>query len=113
MPHSLKGGGAYDGVTSRDPITKTDERSNIMKQRFFYGGQPNIQGFDPKEFSRGQYECTNLFKSRSDCLVLVSHHKIRDIWKVEYGLSSVFFGTKAEALAYCKGLCADADGIEE
>ena len=84
-----------------------------MKNRFYYGSKPKIRGFNPAEFSRGDYECTNLFKSRSDCLVLVSHHKFRDIWKVEYGLSSAFFGTKAEALAFSQGLSADADGMED
>ena len=41
---------------------------------------------------------------------MISCNKAMDIWKVEYGLSSVFFGTKAEALAYCKGRFFDADG---
>jgi len=41
---------------------------------------------------------------------MISRNKVMDIWKVEYGLSSVFFGTKAEALAYCKGRFFDSDG---
>lgn len=81
-----------------------------MKHRVFYGGQPSIRNFNPKDFSRGGYECTQLFQNKGGLPVVVSHHKALDIWKVECNFSSVFFGTKAEALAYCKGRFLDADG---
>lgn len=81
-----------------------------MKHRFFYGIQPSIKQFRPEEFSRGAYECTQLFQTNNGTPVMISRNKVMDIWKVEYGLSSVFFGTKAEALSYCKGKFFDADG---
>ena len=81
-----------------------------MKHRFFYGIQPSIKQFRPEEFSRGAYECTQLFQSKNGTPVMLSHNTTMDIWKVECGFSTVFFGTKAEALAYCKGRFFDADG---
>jgi hypothetical protein len=42
--------------------------------------------------------------------VVISRHKDLDIWMVGYGFSTVYIGTKAEALAYCKGRFRDLDG---
>lgn len=81
-----------------------------MKHRFFYGIQPSIKQFRPEEFSRDAYECTHLFQTNNGTPVMLSHNTTMDIWKVECGFSAVFFGTKAEALAYCKGRFFDADG---
>ena len=81
-----------------------------MKHRFFYCTEPHINNYNPKDFSRGDYECTQLFQSKSGSPVVVSRSKSLGIWMVQYGFSSVFFGTKAEALAYCKGRFFDADG---
>jgi len=64
-----------------------------MKNRVFYGIEPHINNYNAK-----------------DTPVVVSRSKSMDIWQVQYGLSSVFFGTKAEALAFCKGKFFDADG---
>lgn len=81
-----------------------------MKHRLFYGGKPSIKGFSPEDFSRNGYECTLLLQNRHGAPVAVSRSKKLDIWMVQCGFSSVFFGTKAEALAYCKGRFFDADG---
>ncbi len=32
-----------------------------MKNKFFYGTKPHINNYDPKDFSRGDYECCQLF----------------------------------------------------
>ena len=40
----------------------------------------------------------------------VSCNRELDIWKVQHGFSTVFFGTRADALAYCKGRFCDANG---
>lgn len=81
-----------------------------MKNKFFYGTKPHINNYDPKDFSHGDYECCQLFQSKNGAPVVVSCSKSMDIWQVQYGFSTVFFGTKAEALAYCKGRFCDADG---
>lgn len=81
-----------------------------MKHKFFYGGKPSIKGFSPKDFSRGDYEGCMLFQTKKGTPVVVSRSKGMDIWQVQYRFSTVFFGTKAEALAYCKGRFCDADG---
>ncbi len=81
-----------------------------MKNRFFYGTKPSIKHFRPEEFSRNAYGCTQLLQSKNGTPVIIARNKSMDIWKVECGFSSVFFGTKEEALAYCKGRFFDADG---
>lgn len=81
-----------------------------MKHRFFYGTRPSVNSYSPKDFSQKDYECGLVFQTTHGAPVVVSCHKSLDIWKVQNGLSSVFFGTKAEALAYCKGRFQDADG---
>ena len=80
-----------------------------MKYRFLYGGKPNISKLKTEDFSRGGYECDLLLQDKRGAPVAVSRHKELDIWKVQCGFSTVFFGTKAEALAYCKGRFFDGD----
>ena len=81
-----------------------------MKHRFFYGTRPSVNSYSLKDFSQKDYECGLVLQTTHGAPVVVSRHKSLDIWKVQNGLSSVFFGTKAEALAYCKGRFLDADG---
>ena len=81
-----------------------------MKHRFFYGTKPSVNSYSPKDFSQKDYECGLVFQTTHGAPVVVSRHKRLDIRKVQNGFSSVFFGTKAEALAYCKGRFLDADG---
>ena len=80
-----------------------------MKHRFFYGLKPSINSYSPKDFSQKDYECSLLFQNKRGISVTVSRHKKLDIWKVQNGFSAVFYGTKAEALVYCKGRFLDAD----
>lgn len=81
-----------------------------MKLNFFYGKQPGIKNFNPRDFSERAYDCHALFQNKRGMPVAVSRHKENDIWKVQDGFSAVFFGTKAEALAYCRGRFFDEDG---
>lgn len=81
-----------------------------MKRRFFYGLKSSIGNYSPKDFSLKDYEGSLLFRNKRGAPVVVFHHKKLDIWRVQSGFSAVFFGTKAEALAYCKGRFFDADG---
>lgn len=81
-----------------------------MKHRFFYGLKPGINNLSAKDFSQKDYECSLLFQTKRGAPVVVTRHKCLDIWKVQNSFSSVFFGTKEEALAYCRGRFLDADG---
>ena len=35
-----------------------------MKNKFFYGTKPHISNYDPKDFSRGDYEGCMLFQTK-------------------------------------------------
>lgn len=81
-----------------------------MRHKFFYGLKPGINNLSTKDFSQKDYECSMLFQTKRGAPVVVARNKNLDIWKVQNGFSTVFFGTKAEALAYCRGRFLDADG---
>ena len=84
-----------------------------MRHNFFYGIGPGNKNFSPKDFDQRDYDCHVIFQNRRGMPVAVSRHKKMDFWKVQNGFSSVFFGTKAEALAYCRGRFLDTDGKAE
>ena len=81
-----------------------------MKHRFFYGMKPRVNSYSPKDFSGKGYACDLLLQTRRGTPVTVSCNRELDIWKVQHGFSTVFFGTRADALAYCKGRFYDASG---
>ena len=81
-----------------------------MKFRIFYDLQPKLTAKDADSFSRGDYKCRILLQTRRGAPVVISEHKDTGIWRVGHGFSTVVFGTKAEALAYCRGRFLDLDG---
>jgi hypothetical protein len=81
-----------------------------MRFKFFFGGQPVIKQYRAEDFSRNGYEGKVLLQTKHGIPVIIARNTALDIWKVQWGLSTVFFGTKAEAVAYCKGRFFDADG---
>lgn len=81
-----------------------------MKHFFFYGKHPELSRLHAEDLSRNGYECSQLLQNKHGVPVVVSRHETLDIWKVECGFSTVFFGTKAEALAYCKVRFFDVNG---
>ncbi len=81
-----------------------------MKRRFYYGTQPKLSDRDKDAFSQGKYQCQVLLQTMKGEPVVISRHKELDIWMVGCGFSTMYFGTKAEALAYCKGRFQDLDG---
>ena len=82
-----------------------------MRHKFFYGMKPGINNFSPKDFDQRDYACHIIFQNKRGMPVVVARHKTMDFLKVQNGFSTVFFGTKAEALAYCKGRFFDSDGL--
>ncbi len=81
-----------------------------MRRKLFYGLKPSIKNLTPGDFDQRDYDCHILFQNKRGMPVAVSRHKEKDFWKVQNGFSTMFFGTEAEALAYCKGRFFDADG---
>ena len=76
-----------------------------MIHKIFYGAAPKFTEADCRDFSRGNYECKALMRDHRGAPVVIS----RSIdpafrgWRVAYGMSSVFFNTYDEAMAFCKG----------
>ena len=81
-----------------------------MRFPVFYGTKPKLSIEDMDNFSRGDYLCRVLLQTKRGAPVVISEHKDSGIWKVTHGFNTVCFGTKAEALAYCKGRFLDLDG---
>ena len=72
--------------------------------------KPDIRNLKPRDFSGKGYACDLLLQTRRETPVTVSSNRELDIWKVQHGFSTVFFGIRADALAYCKGRFYDANG---
>ena len=81
-----------------------------MKRRIFYGMKPKLSRNDMDDFSRSDYKCRILFQTKSGAPVIISEHQDNGIWSVTHGFSTVVFGTKSEALTYCRGRFLDLDG---
>lgn len=81
-----------------------------MRFPVFYGTKPKLSMNDLDNFSRGDYKCRILLQTKRGVPVAISEHKDTGIWKVSHGFSNVVFGTKAEALDYCKGRFLNLDG---
>ena len=74
-----------------------------------YGGKT---AYDPKDFSRGKFECKAVFQTRKGMPVVVSHSTDPDYdyWKVEYDFACVVFAEYQDALDFCAGRFFDPDG---
>ena len=81
-----------------------------MKRRIFYGLKPKLSRNDMDDFSRGDYKCRVLLQTKRGTPVIISQHQNTGIWRVTHSFSNMVFGTKAEALAYCRGRFLDLDG---
>ena len=81
-----------------------------MRFPVFFGTKPKLSIEDMDNFSRGKYQCRILLQNKRGAPVVISEHKDTGIWKVGHGFSTVVFGTKADALAYCRGRFLDLDG---
>lgn len=73
-----------------------------MNRKIYYGIQPKLTDHDRHLFSRGNYDCRKLFQTSSGAPVAVSRNRKLDIWQVQYGFSSILFGTFEEALDFCR-----------
>ena len=59
-----------------------------MRHKFFYGIEPGIKNFSPKDFSERDYDCHIIFQNTRGMPVAVSRHKKMDFWKVQNGFST-------------------------
>lgn len=83
-----------------------------MKFKFTYNKKPKLTASDVSSFSQGDYECRFLLQTMGGkpVAVLQNNDPSCDIWKVQYGFSTVFFGTYAEAMDYCRERFCDLSG---
>ena len=81
-----------------------------MRFPVFYGITPQLSALNADNFSHGDYQGRILLQTKRGGPVVISQHKDTGIWMVGHGFSTVLFGTKGEALAYCKGRFFDLDG---
>lgn len=70
-----------------------------MNFKFFHGGTPV---FNKRDFDTKDYECVNMYYTKKDLPVALSKHKTRNVWKVQYGFSTLIFDSYTEAIAYCE-----------
>ncbi len=81
-----------------------------MRYNFFYGTTPRLTEKDAEMFSRGDYQCQRLLQTRGGSPVIVLRNTVSDIWMVQNGFSSVYFGDYSEAMAYCRTRFCELDG---
>ena len=73
-----------------------------MRFQFSYTQNADAPEKNVKDYSHGKYECQQLMRTRKGLPVAVFHHTELDVWKVQYGFSTVFFGTYDDAIQFCK-----------
>ena len=81
-----------------------------MRFPVFYGTKPKLSIKDMSNFDRGDYKCRVLLQTKRGTPVIISQHQNTGIWRVTHSFSNMVFGTKAEALAYCRDRFLDLDG---
>ena len=83
-----------------------------MKFKTFYCHKPKLTAADAAGFSNKKYECRALLQDAhgKPVAILQRTRPNASVWKVQAGFSSVFFGTYAEALDYCRDRYYDLDG---
>ena len=83
-----------------------------MKFRISFAQKPKLSVKDAASFSTKDYECHFLLQTKRGQPVAVSEKKDPDcnIWKVQYGFVSMYFGTYAEAMDYCRKRFCDLSG---
>lgn len=83
-----------------------------MKNKVFYNKKHKFTIKDIDAFSHGEYKCQFLLQNKQGQPVAVCQRSDPDfdVWKVQCGFSSVFFGTYAEAMDYCREHFCDLDG---
>ena len=73
-----------------------------MRFKFSYTQNADFPERNIKDYSHGKYECKQLLHTRKGLPVAVFHNTDLDIWKVQYGFSTVYFGGYDEAIQFCK-----------
>lgn len=78
-----------------------------MRFRIFHGGKPV---FNKKDFETKDYECIAAFYTKKEQPVALSRHKTRNVWKVQYGFSTLIFDSYTKAMEYCQSHFYDKNG---
>lgn len=76
-----------------------------MLKRVFYDLKPMLNKGWMASLSNAKYECKALLQTERGYPVAISKRRDKDmpIYRVSYGFSCLFFGSYAEAMAYCRG----------
>ena len=82
-----------------------------MFPKVFYGTAPKYTAKDRHYFDGNGYRCTDVFTAADGSPVIVARRNETGIWKVQYGFSTVMFGTRMEALDYCRKRFPNAKGV--
>ncbi len=78
-----------------------------MKFRIFHGGKPVI---NKKDFDTKYYDCMATFYTKREQPVILSCHKEQNLWKVQYGFSTLVFDTYTKAMEFCNARFYDKQG---
>ena len=81
-----------------------------MKFKFNYSKKPKVSVHDAANYSHGDYECRFVMQTMKGQPVAILQNTANDVWKVQYGFSSVFFGTYDEAMQFCRERFCDVSG---
>ena len=83
-----------------------------MKFRFNCNKKNQMKPTDAADFSDGSYECRFLLQTmQGKPVAIMQKNDIDcDIWKVQYGFSTVFFGTYSDAMNFCRDRFCDLSG---
>lgn len=81
-----------------------------MKFKFNYSKKPKVSVKDAANYSHRDYECRFLMQTTKGQPVAIFQNTVNDVWKVQYGFSSVFFGTYDEAMQFCRERFCDVSG---
>lgn len=73
-----------------------------MRFRFSYTQNADFPERNVKDYPHGKYECKKVMRTRKGLPVALFHNTDLDIWKVQYGFSTVFFGSYDEAIHFCQ-----------
>ena len=73
-----------------------------MKFTPIYNKKHRFAVSDRASFSTDDYTCMFILQTMKGQPVAIFHNTEMDIWKVQYGFSTVFFGTYDEAMQFCR-----------
>ena len=81
-----------------------------MKFKFNYSKKPKVSVHDAVNYSHGDYECRFVMQTMKGQPVAIFKNTTNDVWKVQYGFSTLIFESYIKAMDYCKSHFYDEKG---